>query len=136
MLRLLLVFQSELVLVVELLGELPHHLRRLLLLAHGAEVLGLEPVLDTVRVVDVALVASERGNVVFTLDERLETNDAFVHATAVAVVVVKDFLVEQYARHGFDKIVLDELALPLSVGFLEDVVNVERQHEKDCHVRR
>jgi len=49
------------------------------LLAHGTEVLVLEPRLDAVAVVEVSLVTCKRSNIVLAVFEGLQANDALVH---------------------------------------------------------
>ena len=74
-----------------------------------------------------ALVTSQRGHVVLTFGERFEANDALVHDASVAIL--EDLLVKQNTGHGLDQVMLHKLALSLPVGFLEDIVDVKRQHQ-------
>ena len=73
------------------------------------------------------LVASQRGHIVLAFSERFEANNALVHDATIAIL--ENLFVKQNTGHGLDQVVLHKLALSLPIGFLEDIVDVERQHQ-------
>jgi hypothetical protein len=76
----LFIFQKEFtILVVEMITKLSHHLRGLYFLAHGTGIIILKPFLNTVGVIKMSLVTSQRSDIVLTFDKWLQTNDALIH---------------------------------------------------------
>ena len=65
-------------LLKELLRKGFHHLRRLNLLAERTAIVILEPLLNTVRVVHVTCITSQRRHIVLTFLKVFHTNEAFL----------------------------------------------------------